>query len=650
MAYEIQPSDNTKQTLVVEDASFNTDTSLTFVGRNQVGFSTAIGENFYHLLENFANGDPPANPVEGQLWYDNTEDINQLYIYDGVAWVPAAGVNKSPNKPAGSSITQGDIWVDTINQQLYIYSGSDWILVGPTYAEGSLTGVRNEQIVDTDNVTRNVVVNYVDGVPVIIISTYDFIPKSAIDGFTTIYSGLNLNTQYNEIAGSIAVANALNVNGNIVDADKFHRNDQGNISSYLWKFRSDDGINVGPNDQLQVKLITNTSVFYNNATGVGFDFRTKISNAAFSALTIDGNGRVGINNNGPTEPLDVVGNVKIGIDDNDEGKLTVESTVSDSIETAGGIVVAKGITVGTILSSGEVSSELFTAGNPGASDIGSEASPFTNVYADNLHGNLISTNTGLTVVDTSSSTATFTGNLSGSASRLANSTQFAITGDIVSNTISFNGDGTAKTFTTSLSADLINNKTAVTSIVDDDEFLIYRPSIAGLRKATKQTLVSTLPFVPVGTILPYAGQTPPTGYLFCDGTEISQTAYSALFTVIGHSFNIGDFYDSTGLLGNNTFKLPDMRGRLPLGLDIMENDNIFVTANTPPYNLIQTGGALGPANRVASAVDVGLTGSGVNTTGSQSGTGANGYPLASTQTPVLPPYQVINYIIFTGVI
>ena len=30
------------------------------------------------MLENFANANPPSNPVEGQLWYDTTAGIDQL--------------------------------------------------------------------------------------------------------------------------------------------------------------------------------------------------------------------------------------------------------------------------------------------------------------------------------------------------------------------------------------------------------------------------------------------------------------------------------------------------------------------------------------------------------------------------------------------
>lgn len=66
------------------------------------------------------------------------------------------------------------------------------------------------------------------------------------------------------------------------------------------------------------------------------------------------------------------------------------------------------------------------------------------------------------------------------------------------------------------------------------------------------------PLVPSGVIWPYGGSSAPTGFLMCDGSEVSQTTYSDLYAVIGSSFNIG-----SETAGN--FRLPDMRGRVPMG-------------------------------------------------------------------------------------
>lgn len=57
---------------------------------------------------------------------------------------------------------------------------------------------------------------------------------------------------------------------------------------------------------------------------------------------------------------------------------------------------------------------------------------------------------------------------------------------------------------------------------------------------------------PVGALTPFAGSTPPAGYLACDGSAVSRTTYSALFAVIGTTYGVGD--------GSTTFNLPDARG------------------------------------------------------------------------------------------
>src|SRR5690606_812425 len=64
-------------------------------------------------------------------------------------------------------------------------------------------------------------------------------------------------------------------------------------------------------------------------------------------------------------------------------------------------------------------------------------------------------------------------------------------------------------------------------------------------------------YPPTGTVLPYAGDAAPAGWLLCDGRAVSRTQYARLFEVIGTKFGAGN--------GSTTFNLPDFRGRLPMG-------------------------------------------------------------------------------------
>jgi len=174
---------------------------LTLPGRNLTDYGTKVLENFLHLLENFANTTSPSNPVEGQLWYDNTTGIDQLKLYDGANWVSAGGVKKGSSQPAAEQSLIGDLWVDTSNQQVYLYSGSGWTLVGPDYAEGAGTGSRFETIISTVNASVPCILNYVNNIVVSIISSTQFTPKLTIPGFGVIYPGHNLSSNIGGTAG-----------------------------------------------------------------------------------------------------------------------------------------------------------------------------------------------------------------------------------------------------------------------------------------------------------------------------------------------------------------------------------------------------------------------------------------------------------------
>lgn len=61
-----------------------------------------------------------------------------------------------------------------------------------------------------------------------------------------------------------------------------------------------------------------------------------------------------------------------------------------------------------------------------------------------------------------------------------------------------------------------------------------------------------------GVIKAFAGTVIPPNYLLCDGAAVSRTVYAELFDVIGTIYGIGD--------GTTTFNVPDLRGRVPIGL------------------------------------------------------------------------------------
>ncbi|MGB0430509.1 MAG: tail fiber protein [Bacteroidia bacterium] len=64
---------------------------------------------------------------------------------------------------------------------------------------------------------------------------------------------------------------------------------------------------------------------------------------------------------------------------------------------------------------------------------------------------------------------------------------------------------------------------------------------------------------PTGTIVAYGGSTIPSGWLECNGDDISRANYANLFTAIGTAWGYGD--------QSTTFNLPDLRGMFLRGHD-----------------------------------------------------------------------------------
>ena len=76
---------------------------------------------------------------------------------------------------------------------------------------------------------------------------------------------------------------------------------------------------------------------------------------------------------------------------------------------------------------------------------------------------------------------------------------------------------------------------------------------SGIGDLFKETEISS----PVGSIVLYTNEVVPEGWLRCDGSILSKTAYSNLYNVIKGRF---------GAETPTTFTIPDMRGQVPGGI------------------------------------------------------------------------------------
>ena len=459
MTYNIYYSDsgNPQNPIAVPDGigSVDTSTSLTFPGKNSTSYASAIGTNFLRLLENFARNTAPGSvfgegsPITGQLWYDTSASRPQLKLYDGTKWTEAGNIKKGSTQPSAENSIIGDLWVDTTNQQLYLFAGTTWILVGPQFSEGSESGIKAETLVDRNtNTNKTVLILYVSGFPVIIVSKDEFIPKLAIDGFEVIRQGVNLSTAdfdldgrvLNKFWGTSEKANSLVVGTSIVPSTNFLRSDAVSTTNYTLNIRNGGGLVLGSSLETSLSISPTGAQLYHKTPGQSLIFKTTTSGGvANEVLVVTGNQRVGVNKT-PTEALDVSGNLLVS------GSIKTTATTSSTSTTTGSLVVGGGAGVAGALYVGGTTTIVgqVTVGNKdttGAAivtsnetpldpkhDIGTSGNKFKNVYAEKFYGDVEGDVTG-----------NVTGNVSGSAVSLAKTSAFSLRGDITSNVIAFNG-------------------------------------------------------------------------------------------------------------------------------------------------------------------------------------------------------------------
>jgi hypothetical protein len=574
MPYTLNFSDPTKQTTItvpdMPPGINSVDTSLNLVGRAYPNYGQKFAENFLHLLENFASPLPPTNPIEGQLWFDTSDPAHKvLRIMDGTAsavrWPSANGIYQQSSDPNTSyAVKNGDIWVDTNANNLKIWNGLSWQIVGPNSntSDSLLTGSVVETVSAINGSSYPVIKNYVNGDVISIISgftTATFTPLSVIQGFLQIKPGINMssltvNNQTAQVYGTAQNAYNLNINGiNYGSSDFLRKSDttptgQEITGKIVFRTTSTtgslgrDGVVILPQgkttEYVQFYKNSNDAVLLNNTIGGKIKFQVNPTGGVTDLTT-------GIE-------LDPVAGVTISTATSFLGKITaLAGLVSSTASVFQGTVAITGdvVTQATITSGDDITvgGQLYVNWNngqagsailPGVSgatldnryDIGSTTANFRRIYAKQIG---------------TSGVTQFYGTLTGSATKLDKPIQLAIRGQVTASIFTIQGDGVGSTIDMSLTKYAVSNQNSITTATSTATMLVVNNG--QLAQISKNNFLQDIAVT--GMVSIWTSSTPPTGWLLCDGTAKSIITYANLFSVISYNYgNSGAVFNVPSLL------------------------------------------------------------------------------------------------------
>ena len=300
MPYNLSLTNNNLLTTLDDGQINTTSSSLTLIGKNYPGYGIFLNENFLSLLENFAAGSSPSNPIPGQLWWDSTNavlKINAATAPGTPTWKNVSSSASSTTEPVSPII--GDVWWDTANSQLKVYSGAgtSWVTIGPTFtAATGQSGAIADTITGSDGphvVVKIMIANTIIG---IISKDAPFSPIVPIPGFTgTIKPGINFATQSPALVyyGDANGALNLKIGTDLIPASTFLRSDVSVPTATKLQIGNDGGIEFGTGGYPGRLNVTGSTVNYTNNANNG-DVLFYVKKAGISTTVLKLNGTTGL--------------------------------------------------------------------------------------------------------------------------------------------------------------------------------------------------------------------------------------------------------------------------------------------------------------------------------------------------------------------
>tara|TARA_B100000424_G_scaffold251077_1_gene226266 strand:+ start:596 stop:2461 length:1866 start_codon:yes stop_codon:yes gene_type:complete len=345
MSYQLNKTDGTLLTSLIDGQIDTNSTNLTLVGKNYTGYGESFNENFIKLLENFSNTAAPSTPLTGQLWWDTA--TKRLQVYDGVQWKASGGPFVQSSAP---TMVAGDLWINNLTNQMFAFDGTDTILIGPDYTvEQGKSGFEIKTIIDNTSKSRTLAYLNIGGELAAVVSTTEFTPayEQRILGLVTndnpngiIYEGFNiidkLNFRWRGIANSASgLTDALGVTRT---AEQFLSSNSNDVTTGALTIQNSGGLTIGLS-QNNVQKVIGDKFFIENQL-LDHDLSLRVRSNQFNSLIVDAvyvdasAAKVGIftTNRLPAYTLDVEGDLRVTGQIIAQGTSTVIDTITLRVE------------------------------------------------------------------------------------------------------------------------------------------------------------------------------------------------------------------------------------------------------------------------------------------------------------------------------
>jgi hypothetical protein len=333
MSYTIKLTNNNTLTEIIDGTIDQTSTDLTLVGKNSTGYGIYFNDNFVHLLENFANTSQPNNPITGQVWFDTTQ--NRLKVYDGTQFKVTGGTLVGATVP--SSLTTGDIWINSATAQLYFNDGISNVLAGPLYTSSQgQSGFIVDTILDINKVPHTIVYLYCASNLLGIFASEAFTPSTPISGYSgSVGVGFNVSS-YSGVQFNVPVLTAQNLLGadghTLYSADSFvATSGNSTISNGTLTIQNTaliPALVLGAGSNNEINASTTAFQIKSNTANQNFEVATLSSTGLTSAIYISAQNKfMGIFKGTPTAALDVTGAI------NATSTITTSGAISGSALT-----------------------------------------------------------------------------------------------------------------------------------------------------------------------------------------------------------------------------------------------------------------------------------------------------------------------------